>query len=588
MNDPRPTTNNPRPTIHDNRSTVHGLPSTMPRSVVLAALAVLLASCTGVTPIPAASPDPQFDWFEYAGNDPVYEALDPREDQYLNPILAGFYPDPSITRAGDDYYLVTSTFSWYPGIPIFHSRDLVHWEQIGHVLDRSSQLNLDSLEISEGVFAPTINFHEGTFYVLNTLVGAGGNFIVTAKDPAGPWSDPIWLPSVDGIDPSIFFDDDGRAWIVNNGPPVGPPRYDGHRALWIQEFDLDTRQMVGPRTMIVDGGVDITQNPIWIEGPHIFRESGHYYLIAAEGGTAEWHSEVVFRADSVLGPWVPYEGNPILTQRHLPADRAFPVTSTGHADFVKTPDGAWWAVFLGTRPYRDNHYNTGRETFMLPVTWHNDWPTILPVTEPVAFMVDGPALPRSPEPAIPTSGNFTVRDEFDGAELPLYWNFIRTPRESWHDLEAGRLVLRARPVRLSDRGQPSFVGRRQQHAYFTARTKMRYRPADVSDRAGLAAFQNDDFYYFMAVGLGEGGPLISLEKRTRATGSEIVASQPVDLPEDGTIYLQIEGRGDTYAFRYSLDGSSWTPLVEDADGTILSTRTAGGFVGTYIGMHAEN
>ncbi len=298
-------------------------------------------------------------------------------DQFFNPILAGFYPDPSITRAGDAYYLVTSSFVYYPGVPIFRSTDLVHWTQIGSVLDRPSQLHVDSAGISRGIFAPVIRYHDGTFYMITTLIDRGGNFIVTAKNPAGPWSDPIWLREVDGIDPSIFFDDDGRAYITNNGPPVETPLYEGHRAIWVQEYDVANKKMIGPRSVIVNGGVDLAKKPIWIEAPHILKVKGQYYLICAEGGTADQHSEVVFRSSSPLGPYTPYSGNPILTQRHLDPSRAFPVTSTGHADFVETQNGEWWAVFLGTRPYANDTYNIGRETFLLPVRWVDGWPVIL-------------------------------------------------------------------------------------------------------------------------------------------------------------------------------------------------------------------
>lgn len=547
------------------------------------------SGCVTSTPTPVeATSDPRFDWFEYRGLDPVYENIDPGPDQYLNPIIAGFYPDPSFVRAGDDYYLVQSSFSWFPGIPIFHSTDLVNWRQIGHVLDRPSQLTLDGLEISEGVFAPTIRYYDGTFYVINTLVGAGGNFLVTATDPAGPWSDPVWLP-IDGIDPDIFFDDDGRAYVSNNGPPIGQPRYDGHRAIWLQELDLQTNELTGPRRLIIDGGVDITREPIWIEAPHIFKVDGRYYLIAAEGGTAEGHSEVVFRSDSVWGPWVPYENNPILTQRHLPDDRPFPVTSAGHADMVETPNGDWWAVFLATRPYLDGFYNTGRETFMLPVTWEEGWPVILPDTAVIPVVVDRPDLPSSDPAPIPTNGNFTIRDDFDDEQLAFYWNFVRTPKETWYQLADGELSIQARPVGPGDRGQPSFVARRQQHAYFDAITAMHYRPEEEGDRAGLLAFQNDDFFYFFGVAIEDSVPIIQLEKRAGSgADSRTFVSASLELPEGEPLYLKIEGRGDAYGFFYGYDGQDWIPLLENADGTILSTRSAGGFVGAQVGLFAES
>src|SRR5690606_5237683 len=162
------------------------------------------------------------------------------------------------------------------------------------------------------------------------------------KDPAGPWSDPVWL-DFEGIDPSLFFDDDGRAWMVNNGAPEGEPLYDGHRAIWLQEFDVASQRMVGPRRVLVNGGVDISQKPVWIEGPHLFKRDGYYYLNCAEGGTAEDHRQTIFRSRSITGPYEPWSGNPTLTQRDLPADRPDPVTSTGHADLVDTPAGDWWA-----------------------------------------------------------------------------------------------------------------------------------------------------------------------------------------------------------------------------------------------------
>lgn len=324
----------------------------------------------------ATSPSIAFDWFEYTGRDPDLTSPAPA-GYYRNPILAGFYPDPSICRVGADYYLVNSTFAYFPGIPIFHSRDLVHWTQLGHVVTRPGQLNYDGLGVSRGIFAPSIRHHDGTFYLVCTMVDAGGNFLMTATNPAGPWSDPVWL-GFDGIDPSIFFDDDGRAYIVNNGPPPETPLYQGHRAIWIQEFDPRAQKLTGPREVLVNGGVDRSKHPIWIEAPHIFKKDGWYYLICAEGGTAEDHSEVVFRSRAARGPCVAWNRNPILTQRTLDPKRPDPVTCSGHADFVATPDGAWWAVFLACRPYEGNLYNTGRESFLLPVKWTDDgWPMIL-------------------------------------------------------------------------------------------------------------------------------------------------------------------------------------------------------------------
>jgi xylan 1,4-beta-xylosidase len=566
---------------------------------------LLLASAAGAQPVRKDVPDAaanvaRFDWFEYTGRDSVFAARRPGPNEYQNPILAGFYPDPSVVRRGDDYYLVTSSFAYFPGVPIFHSRDLINWTQLGHVLDRPSQLDLRGAStVSRGIFAPVIREHAGTFYMITTIVDRG-NFLVTATNPAGPWSDPVWLPELEGaIDPSIFFDHDGRAYVVNNGPPEGTPLYEGHRAIWAQEYDVAGQKMKGPRRLIVNGGVDITAKPSWIEAPHILERGGKYYLICAEGGTADQHSEVVFRADTPMGPYSPGPSNPILTQRHLDAtqpSRPFPVTSTGHADFVDTPNGETWAVFLGTRPYGDNLYNTGRETFLLPVRWVDGWPVILTGDATVPYVAKRPSLPAQRPPTIPTTGNFTVREEFTAPKLAPYWMFLRTPRAPFHDLTSapGALTLRLGSGRLGAAEQLSFVGRRQQHAYASVSTAMRYTPAAPGDEAGLVAFEHDDFNYLLGVTLAEGRPVVRVVQRAgRLTpnGPAVLASAPLAAAPGAPVYLRIDARGGRYDFYYATRPGAWIPLKTDADGTILSTKVAGGFssnfVGVMLGMYAS-
>ena len=379
-------------------------------------LAGLTLALLAAAPGRAQGPQPaRFDWFEYAGDDTTFN-FPAGPSEYRNPVLAGFYSDPSLTRVGEDYYLTASTFTYFPGLPVFRSRDLVHWTQIGNAIDRPGQLNFDGLDLSRGVFAPDISHHAGIFYIVNTCVDCGGNFIITAKNPAGPWSDPVWIKDVTGIDPSLFVDDDGAAWLMNNAAPAGPVLYEGHRAIWIRRFDLKTLKTSGPAMMIVDGGVDISQKPIWAEGPHIFKRDGRYYLITAEGGTAINHSQVVYRGDSPEGPWTAYP-RPILTQRDLEPLRRYPVTSAGHADIVETQNGEWWATFLATRPYGADLYNTGRETFLLPVHWRDGWPVITAPGQGIAPVVRHPDLPREKVPATPPSGNFVLREEFDGKTL---------------------------------------------------------------------------------------------------------------------------------------------------------------------------
>jgi alpha-N-arabinofuranosidase len=400
----------------------------------------------------------------------------------------------------------------------------------------------------------------------------------------------VWLSEIDGIDPSFFFDDDGKVYIVNNGPPQEKPLYDGHRAIWMQQYDMTAKRLVGPRSVIVNGGVDLAKKPIWIEAPHIFKRNGTYYLICAEGGTADQHSEVVFRSAAVGGPYVPYERNSILTQRHLEPGRPFPIETTGHADFVATPNDEWWAVFLGTRNYDRDLYNTGRETFLLPVKWVDGWPVILTGRETVPYVHARPNLPIAPKPAIPHNGNIAIRDEFNAPTLAPYWTMLRTPREQWYDLTStpGSLTLRARPETLAGRGQPSLIARRQQNGSASASTAMTYLPATAGDRAGLVAFHNEDHYYFLGVVHDGERPVIQVRRRSGrgAPGDSVLASAPIELTATAPVYLEIRTRDARIDFRYGVKPNAWTMLLADADGTVLSTRNAGGFVGTMLGMYA--
>ena len=572
---------------------------TQPRRLaagMLAALAALaLAACSGQPSTPAAgqaageaSADPappvHFDWFEYTGRDAAFEEPLP-EGHFRNPILAGFHSDPSITAANGKFYLVASTFSFFPGIPVFESEDLVHWTQVGNAIHRPGQLDFDGLGMSRGVFAPAIEYHDGTFYVVNTSVDAGGNFMVTAKDPAGPWSDPIWLPTIGGIDPSLFFDDDGKVYILNNDEPEVPVRYDGHRAIWLQEIDIASGKPFGPRKVLIDGGVKPEENPIWIEGPHIYKVDGWYYLSDAEGGTGPQHSQVVLRSRDVWGPYEPYEHNPILTQRDLDPDRPLPVTNAGHADMVQGPDGTWWATFLASRNYGRDHYNTGRETFLLPVTWKDGWPVILPRGEKIPYVLPGPSWMKTPAEQAPMTGNFTWRDEFDTVELGKGWMTPRVPKTQWYDGSSrpGWLTIHPLRERLDAKVNMSFYARRQQHLVFEASAGL--EPPAPGVAAGLAAFQGDDHWYFLGARRDGDRLEVFLEKKAGEGDPEGVATQSIAAPRQ--LVLHIEGDEGRYGFGFDGgEGVQW--LVRDADGTILSTDVAGGFIGATLGPYARD
>ncbi len=520
----------------------------------------------------------RFDRFTYEGRS--QEVVQPGPAEYRNPILSGYYPDPSITRVGDDYFLVNSSFTNFPGIPVFHSKDLVNWEQIGNAISRPSQFNFKGLSSSRGIYAPDISYHDDLFYIVSTCVGCAGNFVMTASNPAGPWSDPKPL-KFGGIDPSIFWDKEGKAYIVNNGDPIETPRYDGHRAIWVQEFDANNLTLIGERTLIINGGVDLAKKPIWIEGPHMFKRGNFYYLIAAEGGTGDQHSEVVFRSTSVRGPFKPFENNPILSQRNLATNRPNAVTSAGHAKFVETQNGEWWATFLATRPYDQGYYNIGRETFLLPVTWKEGWPSLLENGKPIPFAAPKPNLPAQSRPVHPFSGDFAYVDEFTGTHLSDEWIGIRTPTTPFYTLEKGTLVLTAGGQLGDLQTPPAFIGRRQQHHIATVSTNLSYRPTQDGDRAGLVAYQSDESYLFYGLTKISGRTVVALYTRAKATQDVLVASAPVT---DQFIALTIHTNGGNMTFDYTVKGHT-SQLASNIDATFLSTRKATGFTGTIIGLY---
>jgi alpha-N-arabinofuranosidase len=492
---------------------------------------------------------------------------------FRNPILSGCYPDPSICRVGDDFYLVNSTFAYFPGLPIFHSRDLVHWRQIGHAFDRPSQLDLHEIHPACGLYAPTIRYWQGVFYIINTLVagkGPSGNFIITATNPAGPWSEPHWLEA-EGIDPSLFFDDDGRVWYVGNRG-VANPQYEGHTEIWLQELDLPSMRLIGESMAIWEGAL---KKVIWPESPHIYRIGEFYYLMIAEGGTEYHHAVTIARSESIQGPYQGNPGNPILTHRHLGHD--YPIVGTGHADLVQTGAGDWWMVLLAMRPYDGYFYNLGRETFLVPVSWEDGWPIVSPGIGRVEFSYPVPNLPEQtwPEPA--------ARDDFDAPTLGLCWNLLRTPPATpFYSLSEcpGSLRLYLRPEHVAEQSNPSFVGRRQQHINFVARTALTFSPLVENECVGLVAIQNEDFHFRFVVT----AQTVRLTQRAHKEET-ILAEQPLAA---GQVWLKIEAHGQNYGFYFSTDLDTWHPLAENVDGRILSTPVAGGFVGAWIAMYASS
>lgn len=508
----------------------------------------------------------------------------------VNPILTGFYPDPSIVKVGPDYYLVSSTFSYFPGIPVMHSKDLKNWKQIGNVIDRPEQMDFMGERLTRGLFAPAISYYKGTYYVTCTDIDHDGNFVVTAKNPAGPWSKPVKLPAVHGIDPSIYFDEEaGKAYILyNSDAPDRKPLYPGHRTIRMYEFDPVKLTVIGEEKQLVNGGVDLSKKPVWIEAPHIMRRNGWYYLYAAEGGTSVNHSEVILRSKDVWGPYVPFSGNPILTQRGLPADRKDAITSAGHAQFVDGPDGKMYCIFLAVRPYEGDYYNTGRETFIAPVSWKDEWPMIEHGEKAISYSYPVNYKEIKQKGALPQSGNFAYTLTFDKTLDPALL-FMRTHDKNAYSLSKKEgLTLKLKPETVMEMGNPSFIGKRQQHLNSVAETELTFAPASDNEKAGLMILQDEDHFYFLCKSKAQGTDVLQLYKsKPKSKDMELLTEAPLET-KTGNVGLRISSNGDSYAFDYSIDSKNWTSLKNKVDGKFLSTKVAGGFIGCLYGMYATS
>jgi xylan 1,4-beta-xylosidase len=480
---------------------------------------------------------------------------------FRNPVLSGFYPDPSICRVGDDYYLVNSSFEFFPGVPIFHSKDLVHWRQIGYCLTRKSQLNLDRARSSGGIYAPTIRHHNGTFYMVTTLVDKGGNFYVTAKNPAGPWSEPVWLDRP-GIDPSLFFDDDGSVYYTRH-EGMG----DGYIAQ--KKLNLQTGKREGELKEIWRG-----TGGVWPEGPHLYKINGKYFLMIAEGGTSYGHMVTVARSDSPWGPFTPNPKNPILTHR----DRGeHPIQALGHPDLVETPDG-WWMVCLGIRPQGGKFHHLGRETFLAPVKWSADnWP-VVNGNGTIESTMPAPNLPPHPWPEEP------ARDSFDKPELGLPWNYLRNPHGGDASLteRPGFLRLNGSAITMNDRESPAFVGRRQTDLDCIATTRMIFEPRGTNEEAGLVLRGNEKFHYEIGVTLKDDVRQVFLRKTLDGKTTEPVQYQKIESKE---VVLKILATPLEYRFSFQSPGGS-SKEMGAAFTRDLSSEKVGGFTGVYIGLYA--
>jgi len=494
----------------------------------------------------------------------------PRGEVFDNPIITGFSPDPSLCRVGDDFYLVCSSFEYFPGVPIYHSRDLVNWEMIGYCLTRESQLPLGDCVSSSGIYAPTLRFHDGTFYMITTNFASKGTFYVTAKDPRGPWSEPIWLGN-NNADPSLLFDDDGRIYMVqpDGGGAIG----------FIHLMEID------PQTGEYKAGQQLPGKLIWAgtggeypEGPHLHKIDGMYYLMIAEGGTGYEHRETIARSSSPWGPYFAYENNPILTHRDLPDN---PIGATGHADMVRLKDGSWWAVCLAER-MKNAESHLGRETFLLPVEWTKDgWP-IFGESRRAKLEGPGPNLPRYSFPRKPP------RDDFSSAAPELEWNYIRNPDPSRYSLceRPGWLRLKGGAATFDDHRSPTALLRRQRHFDVEFAAFMDFAPVRDGDEAGLVLRQTDSIHAEFCVVSKNGANHLVL-RLTEPTGKSIVYDRPAPR---GPFLLRVTADRDRYHFRCG--GAGGTEIdAGDFATSRLSVEVAGRnnqmcFTGMMIGVYA--
>lgn len=480
---------------------------------------------------------------------------------YTNPVIPGFYPDPSICRVDSDYYLVNSTFQYFPGIPVWHSRDLVNWEQIGNAIDRPDQVDLSKAQGWGGLYAPTIRYNDGTFYMINTNVSKGGNFFVTATDPAGPWSDPVWLEQ-GGIDPSFFFEE-GKCYFTSN-PDDG---------IYLCEIDPVSGKQLTPSKLIWKG-----TGGRYPEGPHIYKKDGWYYLLISEGGTEHAHMITIARSKNIYGPYQPDPNNPILTHCNQ-LGQSNPIQGTGHADLVEAPDGSWWLVCLAFRPQQGMNHLTGRETYLAAVVWNEEgWPVVngngtIQSVMNVNLPVQGDIKPQTDWSQ---SLDFTKMNR-----LRFDWVYLRKPVPANYSFSEKGLTLTGNQWDLNSIEYPTFVGHRQQHIDFEATTSLSLDAREEGAQAGLTVYMDVRSHYDIYLAKTNNGYTINVDYWLNSihhheASLEIIGNSAI---------LRLTGDTNLYSFSYSTDNGETFNNLGYADTRYLSSETAGGFTGIILGLY---
>lgn len=521
-----------------------------------------------------------------------------QEASFINPIIPGGHPDPSICKVGDTFYIVNSSFEYFPGLPIHKSKDLINWELIGYGLHREDQcigeVNLVDVQSDGGIHAPTIRYHNGTFYIITTNVFHHQdtkttdfvNFIITAKDPAGPWSEPHVLEGAPGIDPDIFFDKDGKVWYVGTHSPENP-NFPGEGEIWLQEIDLNTWKLAGDRTFLWRGAC----GGVWAEGPHMYKKDGRYYLMIAEGGTSYNHAMMIAVSDDIKGPYIPNDRNPILTTRNLSYDNW--VHSTGHADLIELEDGRWYMVALGIRGDEARSSNMGRETFLVEVQWERepfDWKEIKyewPVVAPNSGRVE--RLNQVPFKESSQKRNTTFIDNFDNDQLDLAWNFRRVPLKDMYTLDAQKGSLRLMTVSniISERGQAALMGFRQTESDFEYEVKMNFDPTKNASEAGLVIIQKDNNY--MSLTIQKKGKEHWLQLKLAEPGQETSVLKETQLEKyDKNITFKLLSADHKYQFYYALNSDDFLLFKETDASHVLSKGYTGANLSIYATSNGQN
>ncbi len=476
------------------------------------------------------------------------------EISYNNPVIPGFYPDPSVCRVGSDYYLVNSSFEYFPAVPIFHSKDLINWKQIGHCIHDKDQIKGEI-----NIFAPTIRYNDGIFYMITTNITFGGNFIVTAKNPAGPWSEAIWIDMPE-IDPDLFFDDDGNVYVISS------------------TFEL---AMINPLT----GQLLSERKKVWNssggrypEAPHIYKKDGFYYLMAAEGGTEEAHMVTIARSNNIWGPYIDNPANPIATHVGV-SGMGNPIQGIGHGDLIQAHDNSWWMLLHGYRSVTGYppHHILGRETCLVPVSWpKGGWP-VVNGNGTVLTEMTCPTLPQFPVE------QKAVRTLFNSQSLDMEWNYIQPAVNGNIEIDKDKevLVLKGSALKIGESGNPTFVGRRLTDINFSVTTRMDFNPNIENEEAGLILLNNGSHFDLMVQNIN-GKRMLYVKLQF---GQTIYQSSGIEL-KPGYVDLRIEGNGPEFIFSYSQNSSEFQ-IIEKADSRFLSTQTLGWFTGVYAGMYAS-